>query len=196
MTHSIPPDQAPHGPFLDRLRSLFGEMDRDWDRAAGAAGFTCDGCADNCCRTRFYHHTWGEFLLLREAFRALPPDEMAAAIRKAEAASRAQRAGEWVMCPLNVEGRCRVYAGRPMICRLHGIPSVFRRPDGKAVQSPGCEDYHRRVSESAAVPMDRTRHYQALARLEGELKSALGRRERIRMTVAEMVLAFGRGEMK
>ncbi len=192
MTHSIPPDQAVHGPFLDRLRSLFGEMDRDWDRAAGAAGFTCDGCADNCCRTRFCHHTWAEFLLLREAFRALPAPEKAAALRRAEAAVRAHRADERAMCPLNREGRCQVYEGRPMICRLHGIPSTFRRPDGNGVQSPGCGDYHRRVSESDAVPMDRTRHYRALARLEGELKTALGRRERIRMTVAEMVLAFGR----
>ncbi|MFP4030261.1 MAG: YkgJ family cysteine cluster protein [Desulfococcaceae bacterium] len=192
MTQTIPPDDAALPPLLDRLRSLFAEMDRAWDRSADAAGFTCEGCADNCCRARFYHHTWAEFMLLREAFRALPPEEKAAALRKAEAVSRTQEAGDRVMCPLNVEGRCRVYAGRPMICRLHGIPSAFRRPDGTAVHSPGCEDYHRRVPESAAVPMDRTRHYRALARLEGELKSALGRRDRIRMTVAEMVVAFGR----
>lgn len=192
MTHTISPEDAALPPFLDRLRSLFAEMDRAWDRAAVAAGFTCDGCADNCCRTRFYHHTWGEFLLLREAFRALPASEQVAAQRRAEAVVRAQRAEERAMCPLNRDGRCQVYAGRPMICRLHGIPSAFRRPDGNPVHSPGCGDYHRRVSESKAVPMDRTRHYQALARLEGELKSALGRRERIRMTVAEMVPAFGR----
>lgn len=192
MTHPTLPDAAALRPFLDRLRSLFGEMDRAWDQAAGAAGFACEGCADNCCRTRFYHHTWGEFLLLREAFRALPASEKAAAQRRAEAVVRAQRADERAMCPLNRGGRCQVYDGRPMICRLHGIPSAFRRPDGNAVQSPGCGDYHRKISESKAVPMDRTRHYQELARLEGELKSALGQRERIRMTVAEMVLAFGR----
>jgi len=43
--------------FIDRLKQIYTAMDRAYDRAADPYGFTCDGCADNCCRTRFYHHT-------------------------------------------------------------------------------------------------------------------------------------------
>lgn len=179
-------------PFLERLRALFREMDRAWDRVAEASGFVCDGCEDNCCRTRFFHHTRAEFRLLREGFRALPDPERAAALRRAEAVVLAHRADERPMCPLNVDGRCRVYAARPMICRLHGIPSAFRRPDGRDVAGPGCDAYHRRVADTDAVSLDRTPFYRDLARLEADLGAVLRPPGRMKMTVAEMVLAFGR----
>ena len=193
MNAPMPPAMdAAAAPLLDQLRILFAGMDRAWDQAAAASGFACDGCADNCCRTRFYHHTWAEFLLLREAFFALRADERAAARRRAEAVVRVQQRGERSMCPLNVADRCRVYPARPMICRLHGIPSVFQRPDGRRMDAPGCDDFHRRVPEGSAAPLDRTPFYRELARLESDLKTALGRRDRLRMTVAEMVLAFAK----
>lgn len=185
-------EDAAAAPFLERLRSLFREMDRAWDRAARTAGFVCDGCEDNCCRTRFFHHTRAEFRLLREGFRALPPPERAAALRRADAVVRMHGTGGRPMCPLNVDGRCRIYASRPMICRLHGIPSAFRRPDGREVRGPGCEAYRVRVPERSAVFLDRTPFYRELARLEADLAGVLRPSGRMKMTVAEMVLALGR----
>jgi hypothetical protein len=61
-------------PLLDRLTSLFEQMDAAYDAVAGQYGFFCQGCADNCCRTRFHHHTLIEYLYLMEAMNDLDAD--------------------------------------------------------------------------------------------------------------------------
>jgi hypothetical protein len=53
---------------------LFDEMDQAYTVVAGQYGFQCNGCADNCCLTRFYHHTLLEYLYLVEGLRTLEPD--------------------------------------------------------------------------------------------------------------------------
>ena len=45
------------GPFRQSVIYLFEQMDRAYDAAARNSGFVCNGCRDNCCLTRFYHHT-------------------------------------------------------------------------------------------------------------------------------------------
>ena len=57
--------------FLDRLRDIFRAMDREYTRATEHYQFQCDGCMDNCCLTRFYHHTHLEFYYLRMGFENL-----------------------------------------------------------------------------------------------------------------------------
>lgn len=98
------------------------------------------------------------------------------------------------MCPLNAEDRCQVYAHRPMICRLHGIPHELRFPGRPPQQNPGCEEFHRRCGRSGDHPFDRTPLYTELARLESECRQALMLRRKIRMTIAEMLLDDGVAE--
>ena len=183
--------------FLERLRHVFDRMDAAYERAAAAYGFVCSGCADSCCRSLFHHYTLLEYLYLREGFRELPAERQEI-VRANAAAGVAQHGRAGVsggearpMCPLNAEGRCQVYAHRPMICRLHGIPHELRFPGRPPQQSPGCEEFHRRCGRSADPPLDRTPLYTELARLESECRQALGLRRKIRMTVAEMLLDDG-----
>ncbi len=97
-------------------------------------------------------------------------------------------------CPLWQDERCRLYAHRPMICRLHGLPHRLWRPDGVEQTGPGCDEFHR-CCGAAVQRLDRTPLYRQLALLEGELRQACGVRERIRMTGAEMIAASRRGRI-
>ena len=181
--------------FMDRLKSIFVDMDREYSRAAAHYGFDCNACADICCQTRFYHHTYIEYLLVQEGFKKLSPD------MQAEIESRGrnviQRTAEldkigkpvWLMCPLNFDDLCVLYPYRPMICRLHGIPHEFRNGTGHRVQGPGCETFDDRCSANPYLKFDRTPFYREMAGLEKEFRQTLGVRDKIRMTIAEMILA-------
>jgi hypothetical protein len=93
-----------------------------------------------------------------------------------------------VMCPLNEQGRCTLYAHRPMICRLHGIPNAMRRPDGRILNGPGCDDYYRQCGPEGGDPLNRTPLYSAMADLERRLRDRLGFNGKIKLTVARMIL--------
>jgi Fe-S-cluster containining protein len=191
-----PPDKVT-GPFLVRLRQLFDRMDRAYDRAASAYGFVCRGCEDNCCHTRFSHHTLLEFLTLKRGWGRLPGSQrtLAAArsrsvleqYRQADGSGTAAR----VLCPLNRDGDCTLYRHRPMICRLHGIPHELRQPGGK-VAGPGCADFDRQACGRPYVVFDRTPLYRDLALLERELRVALGLdpRQRFKYTVADVIVGL------
>ena len=180
--------------FELELAQLFGDMDSAYEQSAVQAGFVCNGCPDNCCRTRFYHHTVGELLYLRAGLADLSPEiqrkirDRAARINKAAASLTHQ--GEVVppMCPLNNEGRCMLYTYRPMICRLHGIPHTLCRPNGCLVTGPGCHAYYAQCPQIAAAPLDRTPLYTAMADLERRLRQQLQFGQRLKLTIAEMVL--------
>jgi Fe-S-cluster containining protein len=169
-------------------------MDAAYDQAAAAYGFECRGCDDNCCRTRFHHHTLLEHLYLREGLSRLPqgPREeiraAAEAVKALQAEAPAAGAGEKPFCPLNREGRCGLYGHRPMICRLHGIPHELCLPGRSPQLGPGCAEFHRRCGRSGYRTFDRTPLYAALARLESEFQQALGLSRKRKMTVAEMIL--------
>jgi Fe-S-cluster containining protein len=182
--------------YLGRLRALFVEMDAAYTRAAAAAGFDCRGCGESCCRSRFHHHTALEVVYLREGFGSLPPGEreevlaVARSVAAAQAAPAAEAASPRPMCPLNTEGRCRLYAHRPMICRLHGVEHELHPPGRPVIIGAGCREFER--SRGTARPgerFDRTPFYARLAALESEFREAEGLRRRIKMTIAEMLLA-------
>lgn len=184
-------------PLLKRLRCVLHDMDAAYERAAAAHGFVCSGCSTSCCRTRFHHHTLLEYLYLRDGFSELPAGRReglranAAAVAAPHGQAALSGADPRRMCPLNAEGRCVLYAHRPMICRLHGIPHELH-PPGRAPQTgPGCAEFHRRCGRGVYHPFDRTPLYTQLARLEAELQQALGRRPKLRMTIAEMLLDDG-----
>jgi Fe-S-cluster containining protein len=181
----------------ERLQRVWDDMDTAYGKAAAAHGFVCSGCEESCCRTRFHHHTLLEFLCLREGFSRLPAalreriraDAVAVAAQHEHAALSGAELRP--MCPLNDAGRCVLYAHRPMICRLHGVPHELRPPGRAAQQSPGCEEFHRRCGRPDRPLLDRTPLYTELARLEAECRQGLGLRRKIRMTIAEMLLHDG-----
>ena len=185
-------DIPPLGPmvrhFLNRLHVLYADMDCAYEQVAAVYGFACHGCADNCCRSHFHHHTLLERLDLEDGLRQMTNLDHRAVIRRAAAG------GVDAECPLWQDERCRLYAHRPMICRLHGLPHRLDRPDRVAQVGPGCEEFHRRCGP-ARERLDRTPLYRALAALEGELRRKTGFRERIHMTVAEMIIAGRWGQV-
>lgn len=181
-------------PYLDQLARLFEQMDQSYGLVCRQSGFMCGGCEDNCCGTRFYHHTLIEYLYLRVGLDTLPDDAVEQVRQRAgqvcfqmqqdDVQNRRQR----TMCPLNQYGRCILYDRRPMICRLHGIPHQLRRPDGRLQIGPGCADFDLQCPDSVPARLDRTPLYTALADLEGRLRQHTGVMTRIRMTVAEMLM--------
>jgi len=181
--------------ILDELAAIFAQMDQAWDRVAAAAGFQCNGCEDNCCRTLFYHHTLIEYRYLKEGLNGLPASDLKKIRQRAEKAIRlteqAQSSGQppKAMCPLNEKGRCILYHYRPMICRLHGIPHAMQRPDGRRIEGPGCDDFYRQCGTKDHPVLDRTPHYMAMARLEGQLRQTTGYAGKIKMTIARIILA-------
>jgi len=178
----------------DRVEQLFERMDNAYDRAAEQSGFVCNGCENNCCMTRFDHHTLLEFLYLREGLARLPSGlretlrQRALAVMEQAADLQRRRKAVRVMCPLNEDGRCILYAHRPMICRLHGIPHALRRPDGTVQTGPGCDDYYAQCGASTRNRLDRTPLYVAMAQLEQLLRTELRFDRKIKMTVAEMIV--------
>lgn len=181
--------------FLDRLKQIYAAMDRAYNRAAGHYGFVCDGCRDSCCRSRFYHHTIIEYDYLIEGLKTLNSEKLKAVTSRAllvvEETARADKNGAAVrlLCPLNFDELCILYPYRPMICRLHGIPHELQKPGQKPVNGPGCGTFDRRCSRQNYFKFDRTPFYRDMAILEQEVRQAMGTNEKIRMTVAEMILA-------
>ena len=186
-------------PLLDRLATLFGEMDRAYSDVADRYGFQCKGCADNCCMTRFHHHTLLEYLYLLEGVRAFDPDLRRSLLKQARTVAArmdaADRRGEplRIMCPLNQDGRCMAYDRRPMICRLHGIPHELHRPGGPVIKNPGCDAFFDQCRDSGAtayIRFDRTPFYRQMAMLEKELRQETGYTQKIKFTIARMLVTL------
>ena len=184
--------------FWEKLRNLFASMDEKYANVAAQYGFVCDGCDENCCMTRFHHHTLLEFFHLKRAIEELAGDfrmrlaEKAKGVVAAHAEADQKKEAVRIMCPLNFEGRCIVYENRPMICRLHGIPSEWRppgRPNGTGlVVMPGCDAFSRQCESMNYRPFDRTPFYLQLSALEKDFKNRVGCGRKIKMTVAQIVL--------
>jgi len=183
-----------HKMVMEKLTRIFLQMDQAYDAAARSHGFVCRGCEDNCCLTRFYHHTLVEYQFLRTGLMNLPEAtrsrirQMATGVVQDMNAAGEQNEPLNIMCPLNQEGRCILYSYRPMICRLHGIPHQLRRPDGQRQVGPGCDDFERQCGSSCRPILDRTTLYIELAGIEKELRRQTGFNQKIKMTIAEMII--------
>lgn len=182
--------------FFDRLRSVYSRMDSAYDEAAAHYGFSCEGCTDNCCTQRFFHYTLIEYFYLMEGVKAIARERRAEAIVRAKEITDTYeeeiREGKLLslMCPLNFGGLCSVYAFRPMICRAHGLPHIFRRPDGTHHEGGGCHRFGEETTPE--VRIDRTDFYTELASLERELREELGFAGRYRRTTAQMLMDMTR----
>ena len=180
--------------FLDRLKDLFAGMDQEYIRAVEHYQFRCDGCMDNCCMTRFYHHTYLEYFYLCRGFKKLNPRQRANMLLKAqEVVGKTAKADEndmpvRLMCPLNDDSLCSLYPFRPMICRLHGVPHELKKPGQNVIHVPGCSTFDDRCADKDYFKFDRTPFYMKMAKLENEFKQAAGFEGRIKMTVAEMIV--------
>ena len=183
-------------PWIDRLVAIFKAMDDGYAKAAGRHGFICSGCADNCCQSRFYHHTLLEYMSVYRGYSRLADQErqradtraVAYCRQHAEADAAGTRVKAW--CPLNEKGRCLIYDLRPMICRLHGIPHALRQPTGRTVQGPGCEYFGSLHKSGKDACLDRTPFYRAMAGLEKEFRAAVEANVKFKQTIAEMILSF------
>jgi Fe-S-cluster containining protein len=181
--------------FIERLKKIYAAMDQAFHRAAEHYGFNCDGCRDNCCRSRFYHHTVVEHAYLLEGLNTLTSQkqsevksralEVVDQICECEAGKKAIR----LMCPLNFNALCILYPYRPMICRLHGIPHELKKPGQNTLFGPGCRTFDHRGGHKSYISFDRTPFYRDLAGLEQEVKQALEIEGKLRMTVAEMIVS-------
>lgn len=113
-------------PGRAEYQALIAKVDAFSARVDAAQGrwLRCGAGCDGCCRLR--RSAWAvELDHLRQTVERLPPARRAAlAARRRDPAVQA---GERCVM-LDPDGRCAVYAARPLICRTHG-PAV-RRPDG------------------------------------------------------------------
>jgi Fe-S-cluster containining protein len=139
-----------------------------------------------------------EYFFLLEGYNTLENE------KQVEAKSRAQKvclkavaANEKgitlrLMCPLNFSGLCILYAHRPMLCRLHGIPHELHRPGQSVLFGPGCHVFTKKYyKDKSYFRFDRTPFYVELAELEKELRRAVGMTQKITMTIAQMIIEFG-----
>lgn len=184
--------------LLDELSRLYERMDGAYRQFTVQTGFICQGCEDNCCQTRFHHHTLAELVYLRTGLAQLP-DARQRKIReradKAEhEATRCQVEGMplWIMCPLNEKDKCVLYEYRPMICRMHGVPHELHRPDGVRQVGPGCDEFYNQCGTPDGLRMDRTPYYRDMAQLEGRLRRQTGYGQKIKLTVAQMIIEKGK----
>jgi len=181
--------------FFDRLQRIFAAMDRQYAEAANHYGFHCNGCEDNCCRTRFYHHTYLEYLYIHAGLNKLGRQRLgeiqsrAALVCRETAEADEKAMPVRLMCPLNFDGRCTLYAYRPMICRLHGISHELRKPGQNIILGPGCGMFDLRCSDKSYLKFDRTPFYFEMAKLENELKQAVDLSGRVKMSIAEIITA-------
>ena len=197
-------ESSPFGPgrldrhmhLIEKLADLFVVMDQRYQAAAEQYGFVCTGCEESCCYTRFFHHTVVEYGFLCKGFTALDPDRQNALRQRADQYIQtlqrldAEPANQRPMCPLNENSRCILYAYRPMICRLHGLPHEIRKPGSGATSGPGCHVFEAQFGAHDYIAFDRTPLYRQMAVLEMELRQALNLKSKIKMTIAEMIATF------
>ncbi|MFO8084477.1 MAG: hypothetical protein R6U27_09175 [Desulfobacterales bacterium] len=186
-------------PFLEALEKIFAAMNAKYDEAASHYGFYCNGCDENCCKTLFYHHTYLEFFYLKNGLHHLSSNLKEHVFTRAvevcdDLAKTFNRKNEQprVMCPANVEGKCVIYDYRPMICRLHGIPSEWTFPAktgrNQTVVSSGCEEFSRQCYNKEYFKFDRTPFYMDMSRLEKQLREKFSLNQKIKMTVAQILV--------
>ncbi len=179
------------------LAEIYAELQANYERVAAEIPLSCADCPDNCCDSWFFHHTYSEWAYLWQGLLRLPAEELTRLVSRAEdyiRQSQAQFAAgkrPQVLCPLNEAGLCILYEHRLLICRMHGIPAMLTRPDGKTLRFPGCfrcQDIVHACAETGPA-MDRTQLFTRLADLENRLLG--GNRQRypkVKKTIAEMIV--------
>jgi hypothetical protein len=183
-------------PHSQKISRLYSVIDAAYTAAARHYGFDCRGCADSCCAERFYHYTISEHIFLATGVISLDPEDKKWIFGRADEVTEHQHLhdapghAERAMCPLNREGLCLLYAYRPMICRLQGIPHYLKKAGQPQQRGPGCHVFDENIGreKSADFGFDHTPFYSEMAALEIEIRNRLQYRGRSRKTVAEMLV--------
>jgi len=112
------------GDCLDNYRALVARVDEFSARIHRefADHLRCRRGCDACCRHLTLFAVEGA--ALRGAWRKLPPGQRDAVSRRAAAAA------EDGPCPLLENQACLLYEARPILCRTHGLPLLYRGEDG------------------------------------------------------------------
>ncbi len=178
---------------FQQLSDVFQAMDKAWDEIAAQYQFQCNGCKDNCCQSLFFHHTHVERAYLIHGFGRLDPAEKKEILDKAHAYcdatfdSETEAASKKIPCPLLLEGRCRLYQHRPMICRMHGLPHELHKPGFPVIKGPGCDAGQ--FDEKDYIPFDRTPFYREMAGVEMGFRTAFGKSGKVRETIAQILVS-------
>jgi uncharacterized protein len=117
----------------ERYRELTTKVDAFFTRVQSRYGsaMQCKAGCTACCHVRL-SVTALEASVIREGLAALPEAE------RARLAHRAEHGAPGACPALEADGRCALYAWRPLVCRSHGVPIRQREPDGTASVS-ACE---------------------------------------------------------
>ena len=75
-----------------------------------------------------------------------------------------------------------------MICRLHGIPHHLNIPGKGIKQNPGCDAGEYFFNSTSYFSFDRIPYYKEMAEIEKEYRKTIGRSEKIKQTIAHMLL--------
>lgn len=186
--------------LAEKIETLYGRMEQDYDQVARQLDFSCEECPDNCCDSYFLHHTYAEWAYLWRGIRQLEEGKQRKLVEWAKdylrKCSKAQEADErpQVMCPLNEDGLCILYAHRLLVCRTHGVPATMRRPDGKVLNFPGCfrcQEIVNELKESGAevAHVERTPLLMQLVQVENELlENKRHLYPKVKKSIAEMIV--------
>ncbi|MFQ3574267.1 MAG: hypothetical protein SNJ53_06510 [Thermodesulfovibrionales bacterium] len=181
--------------FINKIRNLYSTIDAMYEVASRHYAFSCEGCDAHCCKTRFYHYTCAEFLYLKAGFDTLDSSKkeyLKSLAHRYESHYLNADEESLQMCPLNEGGLCILYEWRPMICRLHGLPSETQDINMTATFYGGCESFIRKNLKDGYVYMtiNRTIYYREMAKIEHDLRASLGISPPERLTVSGMILRF------
>jgi len=182
--------------FSRQVAELYRDMEAAYDQTAKSLNFSCSGCPDNCCDSYFLHHTYAEWIYLWQGLKALEKSQLQIITEKAKkyvtesetALARGKR--PIIMCPLNTDGLCSLYSYRLMICRLHGVPATFTRPDGQKLNFPGCFRCQEQIpADNSVASLDRTQFFRRLVDLEiGLLGQGRMAAPKVKLTIAQMIV--------
>ncbi len=180
--------------FFSRLAEICKAIDAAYHEAQHYYKFSCNECVDNCCATKFYHHTLIEELYLAEGLKTLDEKRKESLVMRAKeviAVHKSSPENVRIMCPANEKGRCILYEYRPMICRIHGVPYELHKMDLTSEHGQGC---YRFITENAGrekdLRLDRTRFYFAMAGVEKDVREYYSFTGRYKKTTAEMIGAI------
>ncbi|MES0335293.1 MAG: YkgJ family cysteine cluster protein [Candidatus Magnetobacterium sp. LHC-1] len=191
-------------PFIDKLGEIYQEIDGQYAHMQGVYnGFGCDGCDDNCCTTVFYHYTLIEEYYLFRGLAEITDQQLVEAVLQNAETYRLQVARRphdshmlRLMCPVNHQGRCIVYEHRPLICRIHGVAAVLHSPTKGRQQWDGCQQFVQQYGEDVKTKgqlLDRTPFYSRIATLEKQLREELVYVQKVKKTIADMIVDFANG---
>jgi Fe-S-cluster containining protein len=182
--------------FSRQVAELYRDMEAAYEQTAKALNFSCSGCPDNCCDSYFLHHTYTEWLYLWQGLKALEESQLQIITEKAKKyvieseTDLAKGKRPIIMCPLNADGLCSLYSSRLMICRLHGVPATFTRPDRQKINFPGCFRCQEHIpADNSVASLDRTQFFRRLVDLEiGLLGHGSMAAPKVKLTIAQMIV--------